>query len=174
MISGISNRLRVSTLDVRYLHSLTGVCTRCPVSPIDYGCLHSISDISSGLWVSTLDVRYRQSITGSTLDVRYLHSITNVYTRCPVSPLYYECRHSMSGISIRLRMSTIDARYLQSITSVFTRYGFPYSITYVYILYPVSQLDYRCLHPMSLSEIKGFRDTGSSDNHTLTCGRRKI
>jgi hypothetical protein len=107
-------RLRVSTLDVRYLQSITGVYTRCPVSPLDYGCLQSMSGISTRLRVSILDVRYLQSITG-------------VYTRCPVSPLDYGCLQSMSRISTRLQVSTLDVRYLQSITGACTRPVSPFA-----------------------------------------------
>ena len=136
LMSNISTRLRVSTLDIRYLQSITGVYTRCSLSPFAYGCLHSMSGISNRLRVSTLDIRYFQWIMGvytwcpvSPIDYR-------VYTRCPVSPLDYGCLHLMSNISTRLRVSTLDIRYLQSITGVYTRY-------------PIFPVDYGCLHLMS-------------------------
>ena len=142
-VSGISTRLRVSTRDVGYLHSITCVYTWCRLSPFDYGCLNSMSGNSTRLRMSALDDGYFHSITGvytrlrvSTLDVRYFHSITSVYTRCPISPLDYKCLYSMSDICNRLRVSTLDVRYLQSITGVYTRCS-------------VSPFAYGCLHSMS-------------------------
>jgi len=76
----ISIRLRVSALDVRYLQSITGVYTRYPIFPVDYGCLHLMSGIANRLQglhsMSGISTRLRVS----TLNVEYLHSITSVYT----------------------------------------------------------------------------------------------
>jgi hypothetical protein len=143
---GISNRLRVPALD-RYLHSLSCVYTLCPVSPIDSGCLHSISGISNGLQCLHLMSGISNRLRMSTLCVRYPRLRVSTF-RCLVSPIDYGCLHSISGISTQLRVSTLD-------------YGYLYSITCVYTLYPVSQLDYGCLHSMSLSEIKGFEIMGA-------------
>jgi hypothetical protein len=85
-------RCRVSPLDYGclhlmsgYLHSLTCVNTRCPVSP-SITCVYTRCPVSP-------------SITG--VNTRYPVSPMDygVHTWCPLSPVDYGCLHCMSGIS---------------------------------------------------------------------------
>jgi len=149
-MSDISTRLRMCKLDVGYLHSITGVYTWGPVSPLNYWCLHSMSGISNRLRVSTLDVGYLHSITDVYTWFGYLQSITGVLTWCRISPLDYGCLHLISDISTRLY------RCVHLMSDISTR-----------LRIRVSTLDVAVKN-------EGFRDTERSDRHTLTCGHTRI